>query len=213
VLDTFAFSIPLLPHHLAFWLKGGMDRYIVNHFHDSAAVGLYSLSFTFAAIINIVGTSFNSNNSVYMFKHLAGGYTQARPAMRRIARLMTLVFAGTCVVVCLGASVFIPIFVPKYAGSVVYLIPACIGAFFQCMYLLYVNYLFFYKKTRSLMYITFTTALLQLSLSLWLTRYSVLYTAWISCAVTALTFAGVYVKSKQILRRQLILEQTNEKTI
>jgi O-antigen/teichoic acid export membrane protein len=203
-LETLLYGLPIVPHSASFWLKQGLDRYIINYFHDVTAVGLYSFALNFATIISIVGSAFNSNNSVYMFKQLARGYNQARPSMERITRLMIKVFGVVLVIVLLGTIVGVPIILPKYAGCVPYLFPVCLGAFFQNMYLLYVNYLFFYKKTKQLMYITFSTGILQMLLSLWLTRYSVLYTAYISCFITLLTMLLVRHKSLQILRKEMM---------
>lgn len=75
----------------------------------------------------------------------------------------------------LGASVFIPFFFPEYKGAVVFLFFQCLGAMFNCLYLLFVNYLFYYKKTKILMCITFSISVLHALLSYALTRYSVLY--------------------------------------
>ncbi|MDE6791586.1 MAG: oligosaccharide flippase family protein, partial [Muribaculaceae bacterium] len=154
VIETFLYGIPLVPHMASFWLKQGVDRYIINYFYEASEVGLYSFALNFAAVIGIIGTAFNANNSVYMYKNLAEGYEKKKHSLKRIARLMTFVFAGVFALIWLGASAGIPMILPKYTGSVKFLFPICLGAFFQCMYLLYVNYLFFYKKTKQLMYIT-----------------------------------------------------------
>lgn len=204
VIETFAFGLPLVPHMASFWLKQGMDRYIINYCYSSEEVGLYSFALNFASIINIIGTAFNANNSVVIYKSLANGYITVKAKLHRVSHIMIFVFLGVFILVYLGAMVFVPAVFPDYTGGMVYLLPVCLGAFFQCLYLLYVNYLFFYKYTRQLMYITFTTALLQLSLSLWLTQYSIMWTAYISMAVSALTMALVYLYSKKILTRESI---------
>lgn len=199
VKETLIYALPLLPHTTSFWLKQGLDRYIINYFHDQAAVGYFSFAMNLAAIITMIGTAFNATNSVYIYKKLAEGYERARGVLRKQTKIMTAVFFTVSIGVGLFAFGLIHFFIPRYEGSIQYILPLCLGAFFQCIYLLWVNYLFYYKKTRQLMHITLSTALLQVLLSLWLTPYSPLYTAYISMTITLLTMILVHHQSKNAL--------------
>lgn len=185
--ETYIYALPLIPHTASFWMKQGLDRIIINYFHGQTVVGYFSFAMNLAAIINIVGTAFNATNSVYIFKKLADGYEKVRNVLSKQAKVMVAIFLAVSLGVCIMAYTLIHFFLPKYTNSVIYLFPLCLGGFFQCVYLLWVNYLFFYKKTRKLMLITITTAMVQFVLSLWLTRYSPVYTAYISMMITAIT--------------------------
>lgn len=203
VKDTFLYALPLLPHTASFWLKQGLDRYIINYFHNQTAVGYFSFAMNLAAIITIIGTAFNATNSVYIYKKLAEGYDKAQGVLSKQTKIMTAVFLAVSIGVGLFAFALIHFFIPRYEGSIQYILPLCLGAFFQCIYLLWVNYLFFYKKTRQLMHITLSTAILQILLSLWLTPYSPLYTAYISMSITLLTMTLVWLKSKKVLKNNI----------
>lgn len=200
--DTYLYALPLIPHMVSFWLRQGMDRYIINYFHDQAAVGYFSFAMNLAAIITMVGNAFNSTNSVYIYKKLAEGYAQARGVLSKQTKIMTAVFLAVSIAVGLFAFGLIHFFIPRYEGSIRYILPLCFGGFFQCIYLLWVNYLFYYKKTRQLMHITLSTALLQVLLSLWLTPYSPLFTAYISMAITLLTMILVIFRSKRYFNKE-----------
>lgn len=197
--ETLLFGIPLVPHMVSFWLKQGMDRYIINYYYQASDVGLYSFALNFAAVIGIFATAFNANNSVYIYKNLAKGYGTVKSTLQRNTKVMTILFIVVSISISIGAYSFIPILLPEYAGCIKYIFPICLGAFFQCIYVLYVNYIFFYKKTRQLMYITFSTGVLQFSLSIWFTRYSILWTAYISMAITIITAILVYIYSRKLL--------------
>ena len=198
--ETYLYALPLLPHATSYWLKQGVDRYIINYFYDQSTVGYYSFAMNFAAIIMMIGTAFNATNSVYIFKKLANGYAPVKNVLAKQTKLMTILFGLIGILVAISAIGLIYWFIPRYSESMGYILPLCIGAFFQCLYLLWVNYLFFYKKTRQLMYITFSTAILQILLSLWLTRYSSMYTAYISMVIMALTMLFVYLRSRYELK-------------
>lgn len=202
VKETFIYALPLIPHTASFWLKQGLDRYIINYFHNQTAVGYFSFAMNLAAIITIVGSAFNSTNSVYIYKKLADGYGNAKNVLQKQTRIMTFVFMLVSVIVMIFATSLIHFFIPRYKNSLPYILPLCLGAFFQCIYLLWVNYLFYYKKTRQLMHITISTAFIQVILSLLLTPYSPTYTAYISMGITAITMICVYYGSKSIINKE-----------
>lgn len=198
--ETFLYALPIIPHLSSFWLRQGLDRYIINYYHSIEAVGLYSFSLNFANVINIVGTAFNATNSVFIYKKLAAGYSVAKPILNKQTRWMVLLFLVLTLGIISLVSLFIPWVIPKYSGCIPYLFPVCFAAFFQCLYLLYVNYLFYYQKTVQLMHITFFVSLMQVLLSVLLTRYSVLWTAYISLIISIVTFSLVFLQSKKTLK-------------
>lgn len=198
--ETYAYALPLLPHTASFWLKQDLDRYIINYFHDQATVGYFSFAMNLSAIIGIVGMAFNATNSVYIYKKLSEGYHKVKGVLSKQTRIMTIVFLVVGIGVGLFAVSLIYFFIPRYEGSLQYILPLCLSGFFQCIYLLWVNYLFYYKKTKQLMHITLSTAIMQVALSLWLTPYSPLFTAYISMSITLITMICVYLKSNNVLR-------------
>ena len=197
--ETYAYALPLLPHTTSFWLKQGLDSYIINYIHGQGTVGYYSFAMNLAAIIGVVGTAFNATNSVYIFKRLTEGYEKVKIVLLKQTKLMTIAFFGVSCSVAIFAFCLTCFLIPSYKGSIQYLIPLCLAGFFQCIYLLWVNYLFYYKKTKQLMHITLSTAVLQVILSVWLTPYSALNTAIISMVINALTMLLVKYKSKKTL--------------
>ena len=196
--DAISFGVPLIPHSISFWLRQGLDRFFINGYHNVTVVGLFSLSLNFANIIHIIGTAFNAANSVYIYKSLAQNTEATRRSLRKQTKLMIVFFVFVTIVICLGASVFIPICFPKYKDSISFLFFQCLGAMFQCIYLLFVNYLFYYKKTKNLMYITFSVSVFHAVLSYWLTRYSVQYTVMIGALTNFLIMVGVFLYSRKI---------------
>lgn len=198
-IEGYKFGIPLIPHSTSFWLRQGLDRYIINSFFLQSVVGQFSFAYNFANIIQILGFAFNASYSVTIYKTLADGDTDKLKKLRRNCLYLVVVYLIITLSVCLFASILIPIAFPKYDDCIVYLFPLCGGAMFQCFYLVYVNILFFYKKTKILMYITFTCSLLHCFMSLLLTKYGVVYTAYISLFSNMLIFVGVYWYSQKIL--------------
>lgn len=196
------FGVPLIPHLASLWLRQGADRYIINYYYTTAEVGIFSFALNFSNLINVIGNAFNATNSVYIYKNLAKGYTaDVKNSFVRQNRLMLFLFLAITLFVILVVTIGIPLFFLQYMDTIKYIIPLCLSSFFQCLYLLFVNYLFYYNKTRQLMYITFLLSVLQVVASSIVTKYEVLYTAYLSLLISFLTFILVYLYSKSILKK------------
>lgn len=107
------------------------------------------------------------------------------------------------VLIMLFVPLIVPIFVPKYSNSIIYFLILAIWGFAQCLYFLYTNYLFFYNKTKSIMYVTFGTSVLHLLLSLILTRYSLIYTCLVYVLTQFVIFCLIKSKADKILKLNL----------
>lgn len=202
-VEGYKFGIPLIPHSTSSWLRQGLDRYIINFFFTQSTVGLFSFALNFANIIQIIGSAFNSSYSVNIYKTLANVNAESIRILRRNCRYLMGVYFVLALFVYLLASMLIPLLFPKYNDCASYLFPLCVGAMFQCFYFVYVNILFFYKKTHVLMCITFGCSLVHCVLSFLLTKYGVIYTIYISLLSNMLIFGGVYVYSRKILKEQI----------
>lgn len=199
--EALSFGVPLIPHSASTWLRQGMDRYFINAFHSTAQVGLFSLSMNFANVITILGTAFNQTNSVYIYKNLSAENTnEVKNKLRKQTFVLTLFFGIVATIVAGGSYLLVPIVFPKYADAVKYIPLLCVSTFFKCIYLQFCNYLFYYKKTLGLMYITFGSALLQVVLSFTLTRYSVFYATVINAFIDFVIALAVFLYSRKFYK-------------
>ena len=198
--ETLLFGIPLIPHSINGFLRQGMDRYIINAYFATKAVGLFSFAINFAFIIYSVGAAFNKSNSVYIFKSLSQEDNSVQDKLKKQTALLLMFYAGFSFILYVACRLLIPILFPKYQESVIYLLPLCLSTFFQCVYLQFCNFLFYYKKTKELMFMTVGVSIIHLGLSLLLTRYSVLYTAYISMFSSCLEALLVFVYSRKLFK-------------
>lgn len=198
--ETLLFGIPLIPHSINGFLRQGMDRYIINAYFATKAVGLFSFAINFAFIIYSVGAAFNKSNSVYIFKYLSQEEDSIQDKLKKQTGLLLMFYAGFSFILYVVCRLFIPILFPKYQESVIYLLPLCLSTFFQCVYLQFCNFLFYYKKTKELMFMTVGVSVIHLGLSLLLTRYSVLYTAYISMFSSCIEALLVFFYSRKLFK-------------
>lgn len=199
-------GIPLIPHLSTAWLRQGCDRYIIDAHYTLAEVGLFSFALNLSNVIEVLGSSFNASNSVSIYKLLSDKTTHKSEKLERIRKLskdMILIFVVATLLIVVGGSTLIPIFMPKYNSSIPYFIILGGYGFLRCIYYIYCNYLFYWSKNKHLMYITISFAIVHLLLSLLLTRYSLLATAMIYVIVQLAIDVAIYVYAIRLLNKNL----------
>ncbi len=183
-------GVPLIPHLAAQFLRLGCDRYIINYYYSVETVGLFSFAYTLAMAISTIGYGFNEANSVSIYEILGDKKLTSKEKILLLNKqkksILLVYLCGLTATVVL--SIFlVPVFLPKYTSAISYCLILSIFAFFQCVYFLYTNFLFFFKRTNTLMHITFSFAVIHFILSILLTRYSL----YITCCIYCFTQLGV----------------------
>lgn len=200
-------SVPLIPHSASNFLRQGCDRYIINAYHSIDDVGLFSFALTLSTIVTMIGAGFNQSNSVEIYKILGNKDIPNGDKVEMLEqkrKLYTWIYTICAVVIVAICYVAIPMVLPKYIGALQYVPILTLFGYFSCIYFLWTNYLFFYKQTKKIMYITFGSSVLHLSLSLLLTRYSLFLTASLYALTQYIVVILIRRKAKKTLTEKLI---------
>ena len=160
----------------------------------------------------MIGYAFNSTFSVQIFQPLSSDLTGAEKVctLTRQTRRITVVYILATLIVYMGVMAVTPLVLPRYAGALPYFTILTVYGLLQCIYLQYCNYLFYYKKTRNLMYITFGTSLLHVALSYCLTPYALHLTCATYIIIQTLIVLLVYVQSQRLIQQNLTDETTKD---
>lgn len=198
-------GLPQIPHLATNWLRQGCDQYIINYNYTTQEVGLFSFALNLVGIITMIGMAFNSSNSVTIFQVLSKEISnvEKKTILKKNTRNIFVVYLGATLLVLFLGYLFVPTVLPKYVGSIPYFTILSVYGFMVCMYFLFCNYLFYYGNTKNLMYITFGSSIIHLSLSLFLTQYSLFYTTLIYVVSQSLCVGLVYGYSRKILAKEL----------
>ncbi len=182
-------GVPLIPHAISGWLRQGCDRYIIDASYTIADVGIFSFALNLTSIIIMIGMAFNATNSVNLYQVLSSDMSEddKKQRLRRKERLIASCYLSATIVIIIGVVILVPIALPHYSSAIPYFLILSVYGFMQCLYFLFCNYLFYFEKTKNLMYITLGTSLVHLLLSLCLTRFSL----YITCVIYILSFTAV----------------------
>lgn len=200
-------GVPLIPHLASNFLKQGCDRYIINYYHSIEDVGIFSFALNLTTLITMIGFGFNQSNSVSIYK-ICGNKEITRDiknkSLSRQRKVYLALYFGASIIVVLSCMMAVPFILPKYTPSLPYMPLLGIYGMLVCFYLIYTNYLFYYKKTKELMYITVSSAVIHLVLSLILTRYSLYFTCGIYCISQLFIVLLVRSQALKTIRENLV---------
>lgn len=195
------YGIPLIPQASTTWMTQGCDQYIINHYYSTYEVGVFCMALNLMGIIEMIGFSFNNSNSVTIYKILSDRSLPGFQKEKRLAketRLILYSFIALIILLVAFVCFVLPFLMPAYRDCVPYFLVLSIFGFLRCVYLLYCNYLYYYKETQFLMWSIVLPSVLHLFMSLWLTKYSLYLTAWIFVVSQMLTVLFVYKKAKNL---------------
>ena len=203
MLTIFLWGIPLIPHSISSWLRIGADQNIINSYYGTYEVGMFGFALNLMSIIVTIGIAFNSSNSVSIYQILSSDESNKKAHLRHQTKMLFLVYLLMAVLVVILATVVVRLWYTKYTDSLNYFYVLSIMGFLQCIYFLFCNYLFYYSKTKELMYITFGSSVLHFALSLLFTKYSLFYTCIIYVVVQIIIVTCVYIKSMSVLKKNI----------
>ena len=199
--DILFFGIPLIPHSLSFWVRSGVDRIFITKFWGIDQVGLYATGFVFGAFVSFLIGAFNNAYSPFLFRTLSNtDENQLKESKKKMVKMTYGIMV--CLVLCgiffiiLSNIILKYWFSKEYVGASSYIYWAIASQVFQSFYILFVNYIFFAKKTGQLATITFSASVIHVILSyIMVKNIGPIGAAYSNTIVAFLTFITVMIYS------------------
>lgn len=161
--EILSFGIPLIPHAIGGITLAMSDRYFISYFIGNNEVGLYMVAYQVSAVLLLISISLNQAWSPMFFSLMKDGKYEK---INKVINTLFFLFLLCTVFTYYFSSVIYTYFIDiRFHDSKVYFIYLLLGFSFQSFYLLYTNYLFYYKKTALLSIITFTGAIVNILLN------------------------------------------------
>lgn len=204
ILDALFFGLPLIPHSLSFWIRSGIDRIYITKMIDETATGLYATGFQFGILMSFLTMAFNNAFVPYLYKQLS---TEDKNVLeirkKKLVRLTYYILLGLillCILLTLISNfLVVNILSPNYLEAKSFVMWAILAQTFQGMYLMFVNYIYFVKRTKLLAFITFSCSLLQLVLSyFFILKFGPLGAAYSTVIVSFINFIAVWTLSSKV---------------
>ena len=199
-VDALKFGLPLIPHSIGALLITVTDRFVVNSFLGAESVGIYMVSLQLSMGIALLTESFNKAYAPWLFRHLAKDDGDRR-------RSIVIGTYGYFVIILLfsvvySAAVFagLPFLAgPDYQSSPRTILYLSLGFAFGGCYYMVNNYIFYARRTQILSLITLLCGLLNVPITVFLTKTMKLDGAALAFLITnALFFVLTWAASRWV---------------
>lgn len=185
--EMLKYSIPLVPSTLSWWVMSASDRYVIRWLIGAAANGIYSVSYKFPSVVQMVFTMFNNSWTDMALAQLKKGDESEKYAKSIFKQLYTISFSLSFVLIPFTKVVMKVILSQKYKIAANYMGFLYLGTVFQGLSTFCnIGYLQG-KKTSGAAKTSIAGAAVNLGIDLVFIRYIGLYAAAIS------TFVGYFV--------------------
>lgn len=160
---AFLFNLPLIPHYLSSYVLSSSDRLMINYLVGASQAAYYSLSYNITSVMLIIWAAINSSLVPYVLsKYETKDY---KTVSDRVLPILTA-FAVMCGIVIAMAPEIIGILGTSEYKEAIYIVPPVVGGvFFQALYYIFTNVLYYLKKPSIVMYASITSALVNIILN------------------------------------------------
>lgn len=166
--DTYSYSLPLIPHFLANWSNGTLDKLLINGMRTEYDAGLYNLGQQYGSVMSFVANAVNQSYTPWFYEKM-NHPEESLSHIRKSAEFATFALALIGIVLSLFSKEILSVMItnPAYDG-VWKIIPFIVFAYvFQGIYFFFVNILFL-NNTNVIFTITVTAVAVNIGLNLWL---------------------------------------------
>lgn len=186
--ELLAYSLPLVPNALSWWVMSASDRLIVSFFLGNSATGLLAVAQKFSTVYSNMYTMFHMSWSESASLHIAEG--DKDKFLQGVINSMLRLFASIAIGLILIMPFVFDILVDKSYQAAYYLIPIYVlSAFFNVIQGLYSVVYIALKKTKEIAKTTILSAFLNLSINIVCIRIIGIYSAAISSVVSYLVIS------------------------
>lgn len=180
---AFLFNLPLIPHYLSALLLNSSDRIMISMMVSDSAAAYYSVAASVASVVFIVWEAINSSLVPFTYECCKKGDYKS---ISKVTSLLLVLFGLACILLMLISPELVKIMATKEYAEAIYIIPPLVGGvFFQALYYVAANIIYYYKKPKYVMIASLTATILNLILN-----YVFIY--WFGYAVAAYTTLVCY---------------------
>lgn len=129
--EMLKYSAPLVPSALSWWMMSASDRYVIRFFLGSVANGIYSVSYKFPSILQIMFQMFNNSWTDMALSELKSGKETRSYVKNIFEELYKFAFSACLVLIPLTKLVMNVILSESYKIASVYVGFLYLGTVFQ----------------------------------------------------------------------------------
>lgn len=169
--ESLRYSIPIVPYVLLMSLYGNIDRLMVERYFTLTDLGIYNFAFLMSGAVAVFITAGQNVVTPIIYKL----WSEKIPDNNQLARVFKWYHFTCTAALCFGlalAVIFTELFIAKdYQSILNYIGPLFLAYIFRLYYIMYLDSLFFHKRTKWIFLITLVSFLTGLASNIILIPY------------------------------------------
>lgn len=197
------FGLPLIPHAIGGIIIESSDRFFIKNLVSTNELGIYNTGYQIALIISVVDGAFTQAFVPFLFSNLKIDTTNSLSKIVKISYgYIIILFVSVIILSSLSPLIF-KLFVGKnFQFGIKYVFWISMGCFSLGIYKVFAGYLFYYKKTIYLTYLSLINITLNIILNFILIKHfgalGAAYATFISYIVLSISTAYFANKVKKM---------------
>ncbi len=145
-------TIPLVPHYLSQTLLSQMDRIMISDMISTDKAGIYSVAYSSAMLLQIVGKSIQSAFTPWIYKKIKNEKTEDIKGV--VNCLVILVGALNFIIICLAPEVIMVLGGAKYSEAIYVIPPVVCSSLLIFLYSMFCTIEFYFEKSKAMMVVS-----------------------------------------------------------
>lgn len=157
------YGIPVVFHSLGFTVIAAVDRFFLNRYAGLSITGVYSVSYSIAAVVGFIAGAFNSAWNPILYEKLGNLTEKTKLKLVRVTYIYFILIFLFAFLLIFAAPYVLKIFIGKnFYGAIKFIFWIALAYAVHGMYTMVVNYIFYEKKTYLLSWIAGVTVILSI---------------------------------------------------
>ena len=200
-LYILSLGLPMIFHHLSFYIKGQVDRIFIYHKFTETDLGLYAMGANIAMILITLIGAINKATVPYYYEAIKKNEITLRQIHKWTLISLLIPIIISSIISIIPESLILWFLGNQFLGTKYYIVIFSITATLAIPYALLVNYLFYYGKNRQIAFCSILSTLVYIVALICLTFTDIKYIPYASilAALTVLPF--LYIMTKRIKKQ------------
>lgn len=155
IKDSLRMGVPLTFHQLFLWLGNQANRLIINIMIGTAATASFGIGSVYGSVVTVFQNSFNAAFVPHLYENLKDINDRRKSNLVKFTYYYNSGLIIFSILIALGGYLFNDLlFGIDYTASKQFIFYLALGSGFNGLYKMHINYIFFTKDTKFVMYVT-----------------------------------------------------------
>ena len=197
-LYILSLGLPMIFHHLSFYIKGQVDRIFIYHKFTEIDLGLYAMGANIAMILLTVISAINKATLPYYYEAIKKSKITLQQIHKWALISLSIPIIISSIISIIPESLILWFLGNQFLGTKYYIVIFSITATLAIPYAILVNYLFYYGKNKQIAFCSILSTLVYIVALICLTFTDIKYIPYASILAALSILPILYFYTKKI---------------